>query len=146
MRFEETIDIAASPGIVWAVMSDLPKWPEWTETVKSLAWVSGNALAVGATARVALEGAPTDVWTVTEVQDGRSFTWELRSRGVHTVAGHEIEPRNGGSHVTLWIEQTGFVATLLRLYIARVSKRNLPIESAGLKRAAEAREASLTRP
>ncbi len=28
MRFEHTIDIAASPDIVWAVMSDLTKWPE----------------------------------------------------------------------------------------------------------------------
>ena len=139
MRFEQTIDIAAPTDIVWSVMSDLARWPEWTGTVKSLQWVERDLLAEGAKARVAIDGAPTGVWTISEVDEGQSFTWENHARGVHSVAGHVIQPQAGGSHVTLWIEQTGFIASLLKPYISRVSKRNLPIEAAGLKRTSEAR-------
>jgi carbon monoxide dehydrogenase subunit G len=137
VRFEHTIDIDASPAQVWSILSDLPRWPAWTPTVKSFEWVEGDRLALGAKVRLELDGAPKAVWTVTELDEGRSFSWSADTRGVHTVGGHVIEDREGGSRVTLSLNQSGFMATLLKPVIARVARRNLPREAEGLKRASE---------
>lgn len=137
MRFEQTVDINASPDQVWNILADVQHWPDWTPTVKSFEWAEGDSLAVGARARLDLDGAGMGTWTVSEVDQGRSFSWTNNTRGVHTVGGHIVEPREGGSRVTLILEQSGLMATLLKPLIARVSKRNLPIEAAGLKRASE---------
>ena len=137
VRFDHTIDIDASPAQVWSILSDLPRWPAWTPTMKTFEWVEGDHLAVGAKARLQLDGAPKAVWTVTQLDEGRSFSWAADTMGVHTIGSHVIEPRDGGSRVTLTLEQTGLIAILLKPMIARVSKRNLPIEAAGLKRASE---------
>jgi uncharacterized protein YndB with AHSA1/START domain len=37
MNFTITVDIDAPPDRVWAVMSDIERWPEWTPTVTSIA-------------------------------------------------------------------------------------------------------------
>lgn len=140
MRFEQVVDISAPPEMVWSVMADLPRWQEWSGTVQSFAWVEGDSLRQGATARLRLRGAPgATVWTVTQVEEGRSFAWESRIRGVESVATHLIEPVAGGSRVTLAVEQIGLMATLFRPMLSRVSKQNLVLESEGLKRASEVR-------
>lgn len=143
MHFEQTIDIDARPEDVWAVLSDVKRWGEWTPTVKSFEWVEGDILAEGAKARLELEGAPRAVWTVREVDEGQSFSWESNVRGVRTVGGHVIEPREAGSHVVLSLDYSGFMATLFRPMIARVSRRNMAMEADGLKRASEARSATV---
>ena len=33
MKYEHTIDIDASPTVVWATLSDVPAWPTWTASV-----------------------------------------------------------------------------------------------------------------
>jgi carbon monoxide dehydrogenase subunit G len=138
MRFEHTIDIDAPPDRVWAILSDLPPWGTWTTSVKSFEWVELDLLAEGAKARLELQGAPPAVWTVTSVDEGKSFVWEARIRGVYTVAGHYIAPRGGGSSLTLTLDQTGLLATLIKPMISKVSRRNMQIEAEGLKRASEA--------
>ncbi|MDQ6807632.1 MAG: hypothetical protein M3065_22390 [Actinomycetota bacterium] len=51
---------------------------------------------------------PSTVWTVTELEPQRSFTWETRSPGVITSGGHAIEPGEpGGSVLQLIFDQTG---------------------------------------
>ena len=34
--FSVVVDIPAAPGRVWAVMTDIEHWPEWTPTVTSI--------------------------------------------------------------------------------------------------------------
>ena len=139
MRFEHTIDINASSAQVWNILADVARWTDWTPTVKYFEWVEGDRLAVGAKARLNLDGAGKGIWTVTSVDEGRSFYWANDTRGVHTIGGHVVDPREDGSRVTLSLEQSGFMATIFKPMIARVSNRNLPIEAAGLKRASESR-------
>ncbi|MSU59740.1 MAG: hypothetical protein EXS35_16495 [Pedosphaera sp.] len=34
--FSITVDISAQPQIVWAVMADVERWPEWTPSVGAI--------------------------------------------------------------------------------------------------------------
>lgn len=142
MRYERSIDITAPPDAVWSVLRDVPAWPRWTESITAAEWVSGNGLVVGARARLTVRGAGKAVWTVTAVDEGRSFTWESRVGGVRSAASHVIEAAPGGSRVTLAVDLTGLLATLLRPLVARTTRANLEAEAEGLKKLAEAARVS----
>lgn len=138
---EITIDIDAPPEKVWEVMTDIERWPGWTESVHDAAITSDGPFGPGSTAQLDLAGARPSTWIVTEFGEGRTFTWESRAPGVHSVASHTVEAREGGSRVTLWARNGGIVATLLTPYLIYVGKRNLKWESEGLKRRCEAKAA-----
>lgn len=137
---EVTIDINAPPEKVWDVVADVDRWPGWTESVHDIAVTSEGEFGLGSTARIDLAGARPSVWTVNQLEPGHSFTWESKTPGVHSVACHVIEPRDGGSRVTLWVRNSGLFAVLLSPYLSHVGKRNLKWESEGLKRRCESLE------
>ncbi|MBI5949675.1 MAG: SRPBCC family protein [Chloroflexi bacterium] len=137
MRYERSIEIAAPPAVVWSILQDVSRWPEWTDSVRTVELIGDGPFGPGKRARLDVLGAPPAVWTVTAIDEGRSFTWESRARGVHTIAGHVIEPSGAGSRVTLTVEMSGLMASIFRPMIARVSRRNLAMEAEGLKRRSE---------
>ena len=138
METTKSIDIDVPPSAAWAVLADLENWPTWTGSVKKLEVLDGGPLRQGTRARVELLGAPmAGDWTVTSVTDGREFTWENRAPGVHTVATHVIEAHEAGSRVTLGIRQSGPGAWFMRPWFKHVNNRNMDMEAAGLKKAAE---------
>jgi carbon monoxide dehydrogenase subunit G len=138
IKTERKFHIDASPEVVWGVMSDIERWPQWTATAESAKRGEDGPLRAGATARMKIVGASgVGLWTVTSVDDGREFVWENRTAGVRSVAGHRVEPNGAGSKVYLWIEQSGVMATLIGWYLRRVSNRNIDIEAEGLKRESE---------
>lgn len=49
---ETTIDIHASPGRVWAVMSDIERWHEWTASITTVQRLDEGQIGVGSKARV----------------------------------------------------------------------------------------------
>ena len=51
-QFEVTVDIAAPPDIVWAIMSDAERWHEWTPSVTSIRLLDDGPLHVGSRALV----------------------------------------------------------------------------------------------
>jgi carbon monoxide dehydrogenase subunit G len=137
--YERTIDINATPERVWAVMTDIERWPEWTTSVRSARRIDDGPLAVGSRADMDLEGAPPSTWTVTTLEAGRSFAWTTSARGVPSVATHTVEPHDGGSRVRLGIEAASLLATLFSPWISRVFRRNVDREAEGLKAYCEAR-------
>ena len=79
------------------------------------------------------------MWRVTEIREGESFTWEVRSPGVHTVAHHRLSRNpDGTTEIELGLHQTGPLAGLVGLFTAAKTRRYLGLEAAGLKAAAEA--------
>ena len=138
MHYEQTIEIAAPPDIVWRVLSDVERWPEWTRSERSATLDGGGPLAVGSRAKLGVAGSPMpSIWDVTALIDGQSFVWENSQPGLRNVAGHYIEPSGAGSRVRLTIDMSGVLSVIMRPYLAYVTRRNVAWEAEGLKRRSE---------
>lgn len=137
--FEQSIRIEAPPERVWAVLVDVERWPEWTASVKKLERIDAGPLALGSRARLWLKGSLSATsWTVTHFDEGRAFSWENRVPGFVSAGDHELTP-DGGTNVTLRITYGGLLSPIMARILARVSRENLKLESAGLKRESEQR-------
>ncbi len=135
MHHEETRTVAASAEAVWRVLSDLERWPTWTRSMTSVE--PNGPLEVGMTARIKQPRLPAVTWTVTEVESGRSFTWEAPGAGMHTVARHHVvDGVAGTSTVTLSIDTTGPMAGVLGLLFGAMTRRYVAMEADGLEREA----------
>jgi uncharacterized protein YndB with AHSA1/START domain len=137
MRASITVDIDAPAERVWAVMSDVETWPQWTPSIKSIRRLDPGPLRVGARIRIKQPRLPTTTWTVTEVVDGESFTWAATGPGVHTSAHHRINRTTTGSRAMLSIDQQGILGQLLARVSTGLTDRYLCLEAAGLKRRSE---------
>jgi carbon monoxide dehydrogenase subunit G len=137
-KLERTVRIAAPPSVVWRVMIDVKRWPEWTPSIRSVKPQGAGAFGTGSVALVTPRGRPESPWTVTAFEPERSFTWETKvGERLWVLAGHVIEPDSAGARVTLSISTRGRMAPLLGWLIARMSRRNVDEEAAGLKRRSE---------
>jgi uncharacterized protein YndB with AHSA1/START domain len=136
MRYEKQVEIAASPASVWAVMSDVERWSEWTASIRSVTPQQQGPLAVGHRYRVLQPKLPPAVWEVTELDPGRAFTWVNRSPGLTSTGVHGIDERGGQATVMLRIEQGGSLAFLTRPF-AGLTRRYVDTEAAGLKKRCE---------
>jgi hypothetical protein len=135
--FAISIDIAAPPARVHAVISDIERWHEWTSTVRSIRKRDPGPLRVGTRAFVRQPKLPPAFWSVSEVHEGHGFTWVTRSPGVTVIARHVVEPTPAGSRATLSIRFDGLLGGLVGRMTAGLNTRYLGIEAAGLKARSE---------
>jgi uncharacterized membrane protein len=135
MAFEETIDIAAPPSRVWAVVIDVARWQDWTPTITSIELLDGGPFRIGSRARIRQPNLPTAVWRVTALEPGRYFEWRNVSPGVTSVAGHRVA-RNAddATRVTLSFGWFGWLAPLLQLFYGKLARRYVRTEAESLKR------------
>ncbi len=139
MKYEHTIDIDASPAVVWAVLADVPAWPTWTASMSNAKWVGESGVAVGHAVRIEQPKLRPATWTITAVDVGRSFTWETKSPGFAISACHAISPRSaGGVTVTLSTHVRGLLAPIIGALTAKIGRRYVTTEAEGLKRRCEA--------
>lgn len=139
---QRSIDIDAPAATVWAVLTDVAHWPEWTESVSSVRRSRSGPLAVGEQVVVAQPRLPTLTYTITRVEDGRSFTWEAGSAVARGVGEHVLTPRiAGGCTATLRLTQRGPAARLVGVLLDRMTRRYVRMEAEGLKARSEARAA-----
>ena len=139
MRFEDSAVIAAPASTVWEVYRDVEHWPEWTESVTSVELLDPGPLRVGSRARVRQPRLPVAEWTVTEIDEGRSFTWVARGPGVRTTGTHLVEPHADGARATAILVQAGPLGPVVGFLTRGLTKRYLAMEAAGLKARAEGR-------
>jgi len=135
--YSVNVQIDAPPREVWAVMSDVERWHEWTPTVISVRRTNAGPFRIGARARIHQPRLPPADWVVTALEDGRAFEWESRAPGVRVLARHRVDPLPSGSRVTLSIQYSGLLGDLLGRLIAGISRRYIALEADGLKRRAE---------
>lgn len=140
MITESSIEIDAAPEVVWPVFADVEQWPSWTASVRRVTPLDGAELAVGRRFEILQPRFPRLVWTVTELDPGRGWTWRQRSPGATTLAVHEVLPLDGGRRtlVRQRIDQRGPGGVLVGLLTRGLTRRYLTMEADGLKRASEA--------
>ncbi len=130
--FETTRHVDAPPPEVWEVLVDVARWPQWTPTIDSVERLDEGPLRVGARTRVRQPKLPQALWEVTELRDGRSFTWAATGPGMRTIARHEVAPDGTGANVTLSIEQTGPMGAVAALVWRGLTQRYIELEAESL--------------
>jgi uncharacterized protein YndB with AHSA1/START domain len=142
-EFSIAVDIAAPPERVWAVLSDVERWSEWTPSVTRIERLDHGPLVVGSRARIRQPGLLPATWEVTELRDGHDFTWVTRSPGVRVAGRHGVEPSPQGSRATLSVQFSGALARLVARVTRRLNERYLALEAQGLARRSAQPEWSL---
>ena len=113
MAFREaSLETTASPAKVWAVWSDVNRWPDWNPDMNE-SRIDGP-LKLGATGMINTKsGGKHDVF-VTHYQEGRSFELESTALpGTKMAIRASITPNGSGSRITQGFEPRGFLAPLV---------------------------------
>ncbi|MCI4064989.1 SRPBCC family protein [Micromonospora sp. R77] len=138
MRYVESVEITADVDRVWAVQTDVERWPEWTPTITAARRLEPGPFTVGSSARLEQPRLRPAVWRVTEIDPPRVFVWESDSPGVHSRGEHRVVPLpDGRVRAELVMVQTGPLAGLFGLLGGRVVRSYLRQEAEGLKRRCE---------
>ena len=139
MRFDDEVMIDASSGDVWAIYSDVERWPEWTASIRSVCYVEGSALTVGARVRIEQPKLRTTVWEIGDVDLGRSWTWVAKGPGIRTTAVHTLDPVGvNATRVHQTIIQSGPLGVVFGRLYSRLTRSYLAMEGAGLRQRCEA--------
>ena len=142
-KFSITTDIDAPAGRVWAVMSDIDRWHEWTPSITSVERIGDAAFAVGTRVRIRQPGLPPAVWKVTAIEAGQSFTWISTAPGLRVVARHSVQAVKGGTRAALLLDLQGPLGGLFGRLTRNINEQYLGYEAKGLK--ARSENASYTR-
>lgn len=112
MRIEDqrSIEIAAAPEVVWALVADVSRMGEWSPHTVDARWVDsgwGDRPAVGrqfrGTNRLPIVRRWTSTATVTESEPGRRFAFAVGNNpdDPNTLWRYDFEPApDGGTRVT----------------------------------------------
>jgi uncharacterized protein YndB with AHSA1/START domain len=108
-KIEISRDVAASPEVVYAAISDVTRMGEWSPECYACEWHDGfDGPVVGAVFDGHNRHADHE-WTtqgkVIEADPGRAFAFECSMNDFHfSTWGYRIEPTDGGCRVTEWTE------------------------------------------
>ena len=130
------ITIDAPIEVVWAVFTDVERWPTWTRSVTSVELIDGP-MRLGARARIRQPRLPTVVWEVTRWEPGRSWTWVATGPGARTEASHVLSSAGSSTRAEQSIVSSGPIGRLLAFVWRSLTREYLAMEAAGLKERCE---------
>lgn len=118
-------------------MSDVERWHEWTQSITRVKQIGGKTFEVGSRYQVLQPKLPKAVWEVTEIIEGKSFTWVSSNPGVRVTGIHALEAHQGSVTVTLTLQYAGLFASLLARLTRNITERYIGYEANGLKQRSE---------
>jgi Polyketide cyclase / dehydrase and lipid transport len=130
--FSIQMDIPAPRTLVWSLVADVERWPEWTASVSRVNRLSSGPFQVGSHVRIHQPKLPPAIWRVTELTPGASFTWVSRALGVRVTARHTVAAAGNGSSAALSIHYEGVLGGLLARWVGELNQRYLNMEASGL--------------
>jgi hypothetical protein len=128
------IDIDAPPEVVWGVLTDFGRWPEWNPDVKSMSFA--GPLAPGSEFRWKA-GPGTIVSTLEQVEAPRFVRWRGRTMSIKAIHEWRLESHDGGTRVETEESFSGTLARLLRGTLQKTLDKSLDEGLEHLKREAE---------
>jgi uncharacterized membrane protein len=135
----DSIVVDAPPEVVWAVYTDVDRWPEWTASVTTARVDPPGPLAIGSRATIKQPRFPRVTWTVTELEPETVWIWANRSPGAATSAGHRLTALDDGrTRIDLWVDQRGVLGRPIGWLARRTTRRYLRMEAEGLRNRSEA--------
>lgn len=137
MEHRVTAHAAATPEDVWRLFVDVERWPELTESITEVRRLDRGPFGLGSEALISQPRLLKARWKVTEIEPGRSFTWETNAVGVTTIGRHLVEPHESGSTITLSLSQAGPLAGIVGRLVGTRARRYLSMELEGFRRGAE---------
>jgi len=137
MKTEVSIEISKPPDVVWPILVDVERWPEWTPSMTKLERLDPAPFGVGSRVRIQQPKLKPLVWRVSEFDLGRSFTWKAQALGISAIGRHTIQSAARGCKVVLAIDQRGALAFLLRPFLRPLTDRYVQMEARGLKQRCE---------
>jgi len=138
MEYHVTATAGAPPAQVYRLFIDIERWPELTQSVRSVRRLDDGPIRVGSEAVLKQPRLPSARWRVTEMEPDRSFVWETKSGGVTTVGDHRVEPDGPGSKITITLRTHGALAGVADLFVAGLARRHVAMELEGFRAAAAA--------
>ena len=122
---------------MWAILSDVERWPTWTASVTSVEL--DGPLAVGRRAKIRQPKLPAVTGrSPRSCPDARS-PGESTAPGSRATGWHEVTPTGDGTcEVRLALEQAGPLGSLVGLLYRGLTKRYVQMEADGLTAAATA--------
>jgi uncharacterized protein YndB with AHSA1/START domain len=128
--------LQAGPAAVWAVWTDVARWPEW-DVSKEIARLDGP-FEPGASGWLKQRGNLGGPFIVTAVEPGRRWVSECPMLLGKVVFDHVLEPvATGGVRVVKRVEAEGGIAPLARLFVPKM-RRDITESLAALGRQAAA--------
>ena len=110
-RIEVSVDIGASPEVVWAFVSNLRRIPEWIEDTRAMLSVEPEPAQKGTVykerSRIIGPVSQATTWTITEFDPPRFQKHDGRvPMMASTSVSFGLEPSAGGTKFTLVFEYT----------------------------------------
>jgi len=138
MELRVSATVSAPPATVYALFIDIERWPEISESTRSVRRLDSGPIQVGSEAILKQPGLPSARWRVTSLEPDRAFVWQTRGGGVTTVGDHRVEPDGPGSTITIILRTHGPLAWLVDPLVTKVARRHVAAELEGFRAAADA--------
>lgn len=98
-----TLECAASAKTLWALIARPEQWSRWSPYVRGAEGLGPTEVEEGAQGHVVLRGGLRLPVEVTEVEPGRSWTWQVGG----IIVSHVVESVPGGSRLSMPVRPAG---------------------------------------
>lgn len=138
IKYSTSITINADRETIWAVLSDVAHWPEWTPTVAKVEAIDRSEPGLNNRYKVYQPKLRPVTWTVTEFTSLSSLTWESRMPGLLMIAEHVVRPLSADqSQTTLTFSFQGPLGAIIGRIYGNISRAYIKTEAQSLKRKVE---------
>ncbi len=135
--YEVSTTIGAPIDLVWRLLTDVERMPEWTSSMRSVRLLDSRELGRASRVRIKQPWLPLSTWTVDLFDPPRYFDWRSRTGLVETAATHLLEDRGRATAVTFSLTHSGHGAATVGRLIGALTRHYVDSELNGLRTRAE---------
>jgi len=135
VRFDHTVQTTASPAQIWALWTDVARWPDW-DTELASASLRGD-FGLGATGTLKPKSGPASGFTITDLTPGEGYAFDIRLPLCRLRIERRLAREAGGTSFTHEISFEGPMSFVFGALLGGRYRRALPGVMGNLRREAE---------